>query len=163
MVIGVVGLTIGQHSVTRDESDRQLRDVGKRVAAAVLNHDIETLLTYDSPDFRASDRVELQNNETQLSCFIFNGRCNDGHPSVYDILSRAKRLEVQVSRSKTDPRYSVLLFFDGTRIAKSRLRSPSYLCHHLDQLNSWLFRLENGAWVSAHSPFDAETDTLCSP
>jgi len=135
--------------------------------AAVLKHDIETLLVHDRPDLRDGDRVSLQDTKDELYCEVFDRTCHPlGRASVYDILSGAKRLEieVQVLRAKGFPPYGLMLFFDGTKILKAKLRSASYLCQleRRDQIVSWTFALdEKGGWISAHPPFDLETDGLC--
>lgn len=167
-VTGAFGWMISQRSAALDGSVSQLRDMGSKIATAVLKHDIETLLTYDRPDLRLEDRLELQDTKSNLYCFLFDRRCDaNGRPSVDDILSSARRLdvEVQVLRGEGRPLYGLLLFFDATKVRKTRLRSASFQCQlsRRDQIVSWLFRLDDGAWVSAHPPFDFETDTLCSP
>jgi hypothetical protein len=169
MMTGVVSVTLGQRSPTLDESVRQLRESGRTITAAVLKHDIETLLAYDRPDLRDGDRLSLQDTTNELYCAIFDRTCETtGHASVYDILSGAKRLgiEVQVLRSKGQPPSGLVLFFDATQIPKTKLRSASFLCQlqRRHQIVSWMFNLdENAGWVSAHPPFDLETDGLCSP
>lgn len=156
--------TTSAPSVQVDNSVGQLRDLGKRLATAVLNHEIETILTHDRPDSRAEDRLLLQDSRSDLYCFLFDSRCTRARASVYKILSSARRLDIEVRllSAKGQPLHGWLLFFDGTKISKSQLRSPSFLCQHVGQIASWLFKRENGQWVSANPPFDAETDTLCS-
>jgi hypothetical protein len=151
-------------ATAENNSVKQLRDLGKRLAAAVLSHDVETILAYDRPDLRAEDRLAFQDSKSDTYCFIFDSSCTT-IPSVYEILSRARRLdiEVQVLRGKSNSRYGWLLFFDGTKIRRSQLRSPSFLCQHSREIASWMFKRENNEWLSAHPPFDGETDTLCSP
>jgi hypothetical protein len=169
MMMGTVSVTIGQRSPTLNESVRQLRESGRNITAAVLKHDTETLLAYDRPDLRDGDRLSLQDASNELYCAIFDRTCNTtGRASVYDILSGAKRLgiEVQVQRSKGQPPSGLVLFFDATTIPKTKLSSASFLCQlqRSDQIVSWTFNLdENGVWVSAHPRFDLETDGLCSP
>src|SRR5207249_12165208 len=109
------GRTVGQRLPTLDESVRQLRDTGRTIVAAVLKHDIETLLVHDRPDLRDGDRVSLQDTKDELYCEVFDRTCHPlGRASVYDILSGAKRLEieVQVLRAKGFPPYGLMLFFE---------------------------------------------------
>jgi hypothetical protein len=71
-----------------------------------------------------------------------------------------------VLRSKGQRPSGLVLFFDATKIPNAKLRAASFLCElqRSDQIVSWMFNLdENGSWVSAHPPFDLETDGLCSP
>jgi hypothetical protein len=164
--MGLLGATMGQGSANLDESLRQLRNSGRKIVTAVLNHDIETILMYDRPDLRSEDRLSLRDTKSDLYCFLFDRSCNAaGHPSVYDILSSAKQpdIEVQMLRVGGSEPYGLILFFDATRITRAKLQSASYLCQQSGQMVSWMFKLEGKGWVSAHGPFDAETDTLCSP
>jgi hypothetical protein len=167
MLAGMVSWTVGQRSSTLDESVQQLKDAGRRIATAVLKHDVETLLAYDRPDLRADDRSKLQDSKSDLYCQIFDRTCDPtGRASVYDILSGANRLdiEVQVLRARGQPLHGLILFFDATKVPKAKLRSPSFLCElsRHDQIVSWMFKLdEKGQWVSAHPPFDIATDSLC--
>jgi hypothetical protein len=152
-------------SVAADPSITQLRDLGKRLADAVLKHDVETILTHDMPGNRADSRLQLQDPNSDLYCFLFDSACNSGRPSVSDILSGAARLEidVQLLPENGQPTHGWLVFFDGNKIDKSRLRSPEFLCQHTGEIASWMFRWVNDEWVSTHPPFDNETDTICSP
>lgn len=154
-----------QGSKTQDPAVSQLRDFGKRLASAVLNHDIDAILEADRADLRADDRLALRDAKSDLYCFLFDTSCATVNASVYDILSRARRLDidVRVFRERGKPLYGWLLFFDATKIQKSKLRSASFLCQHVGEIASWMFVEMDGQWISAHPPFDAETDTLCSP
>ena len=135
----------------------------------MLKHDIDALLAYDRPDLRDGDRVSLQNTKDELYCAIFDGTCRTTkHASVYDILSGAKRLEIVVQLLWAEGKRptGLMLFLDAAKVPKTKLRSASSLCEldQLGQIVSWTFELdESGGWVSAHPPFDLETDTLCSP
>lgn len=164
MVFG--GWTVNQGPKTAEESVPQLREIGRRIATAVLNRDLETLLTYDRADLRAEDRVSLQDPKSYLSCFLFDRTCREyRRPSTYDILSSARRLDIEVwvLRGGKLPPSGWLLFFDASRLSKSQLRSVSFRCRHTSQIASWMFKCEDGAWASDHPMFDFETDTLCSP
>jgi hypothetical protein len=148
-----------------DPSIAELRALGTRLAAAVLSHDSEVILAADRPDLRADDRLALRNPKSDLYCFLFDSGCTTVKASVYEILSRARRLDIEVRlfRENSQTVQGWLLFFDATRVSKSRLRSASFLCQHVGEIASWMFNRKDGEWVSAHPPFDAETDTLCSP
>jgi hypothetical protein len=166
MATGALGSTAAQRPASLGESAKQLRQIGTKLAMAVLKHDTETLLAYDRPDLRGEDRLRLQDKKSDLSCFLFDRTCHaNGRPSIHDILSGSKRLEieVQVLRAKGSPPHGWLLFFDATKISRSRLQSASYLCQHSTEIASWLFKLEDNGWVSANPIFDSETDTFCSP
>jgi hypothetical protein len=165
---GAFGLSRDQPATMIGEPVEQLRAIGRKVAAAVLNHDIETLLSYDRPDLRDGDRLELQDRKSYLYCRLFDRQClTTGRSSIYDILSKARHLgiEARMLGTKGAPPHGLILFFDATQVRKSKLRSASFLCELSlrDQIVSWSFKLENGAWVSATPIFDLETDTLCSP
>jgi len=143
----------------------ELRSIGRRIAAAVLKHDIETLLKYDAPKWRAEDQEALQDPNSDRTCYIFSGACSPTIPSVYDTLTGAKRLDIEVMiwHPRGNPLSGWLLFFDGTKIQRSKVHLKSYRCAHAGEIASWLFKRENGRWVGAATMFDLETDTLCSP
>jgi hypothetical protein len=149
-------------------SPERLRDIGAAVAKAVLDRDIETILRYDRPDLQEADRSALEDRKSDLYCFLFERSCGiDDRPSVRDILAEAGSLgiEVQLLDAPNTATHGLLLFFDTTVVDKSKFESESYQCElsRRHQLVSWLFKLEKNGWVSAHPPFDAETDTLCPP
>jgi hypothetical protein len=152
-------------AATRDEAAIQLRSLGQRLVAAVLAHDLETILAADRPDLRAEDRLALQDQTSDLYCFLFDSSCTTVKASVHDIFARARRIDVDVQliQEKGKPVQGWLIFFDPAKVAKSRLRSPSYLCKHGGQIASWMFSLTNGEWVSANEIFDTESDILCPP
>jgi hypothetical protein len=153
IMTGLASVGIGQRSPTLGASVRQLRETGRRIAAAVLKHDIEILLANDRPDLRDGDRLSLQNTKDELYCAIFDRTCDPtGRASVSDILSGAKRLEidVQLFRARGKRPYGLMLFFDATKVPRAKLRSASSLCQlaQRDQIVSWTFELtENGDWV----------------
>ena len=164
LIATVLG-SASQRPATPDVAAKELREIGTKLVAAVLNHDAETLLAYDRPDLRDEDRASLQDRKSQLSCFLFDHTCNAvGRPAIYDILSGAKRLSVHVRllSAKGQPPHGWILFFDATTIASSRLQSASYLCQRSNEIASWLFKRENNRWVGANPIFDSETDTICS-
>ena len=102
-----------------------------------------------------------------LYCFLFETSCNfNKTPSVRDSFKAARDLQIDVELLKSaTPLHGLLLFYDGRSVDKRRLNSPLYRCE-LDarhELRSWLFSREKDGWVAANPPFDAETDTLCSP
>jgi hypothetical protein len=161
----VFGWTMSTPVAQVGDSVGQLRDLGKKLATAVLNHDIETILIHDQPNSRAEDRLALQDRSSDLYCYLFDSRCTTAKVSVHEILSGARRLDINVKvlTAKGQPTHGWLLFFDGTKIPASQLSSPSFLCEHVGQIASWMFKRERGQWLAATPPFDAETDTLCSP
>jgi hypothetical protein len=149
----------------RNNPSRDLRKVGEAVAKAVLDNDIQALLTYDRPDLRPQDEVSLKNAKSDLYCYIFDSDCitwgNGDWRSVYDKLSQAHPLEIKVSlsRSRADRQlYGSLLFYDASAVSDKDLRSPDFLCKEGPaRLASWRFRLENGQWKPVTPLFDSET------
>ncbi len=80
---------------------RDLRKVGEAVAKAVLDKNIQALLTYDRADLRPADEESLKNTKSDLYCYIFDSDCitwgSGNWRSVYDKLSQAHQLEIKVS------------------------------------------------------------------
>ncbi len=72
---------------------RDLRKVGEAVAKAVLDKNIQALLTYDRADLRPADEESLKNTKSDLYCYIFDSDCitwgSGNWRSVYDKLSQA--------------------------------------------------------------------------
>jgi hypothetical protein len=161
----LTGTTSAQRGTDEERHDlAQLRAIAKSVAEAVLKKDVRPILVYDRPEFRAEDATELTDTKSVLHCYLFDTKCSNVR-SVYDRLTSARRLETDVSRlpSADGKAYAIVLFFDGARMKRSDLRSRTFRCDHVQDIASWLFVREQGHWVSANHPFDAETDTLCSP
>jgi hypothetical protein len=155
------------HSQSASSVD-QLRSIGSIVAKAVIDREIETILRYDRPELEKADRSALEDRKSDLYCFLFDRSCNvDARPSVRDVLANARNLaiEVQLLPSPNAPTHAWLLFFDTAVVDRRKLQSASYQCElsGRHQLVSWLFKHERDGWISAHPPFDAETDTFCSP
>src|SRR5258708_6897213 len=77
--------------VGKNPESRDLHQIGARVAKAVLDKDIQTLLAYDRPDLRDEDGVALKNPKSDLYCYIFDSSCMARSEvswlSVYDKLS----------------------------------------------------------------------------
>jgi hypothetical protein len=154
----------------RNNPSGGLRKVGEAVAKAVLDKNIEVLLTYDRADLRSADEVSLKNTKSDLYCYIFDSDCitwGDGTwRSVYDKLSQAHQLEIKVNlaRSPYDRQlYGVLLFYDATTISEIDLGSQDFLCREAPaRLASWRFRLESGKWKPVTSLFDSEARGPCS-
>jgi hypothetical protein len=148
-----------------NSASRVLHKVGETVAKAVLDKDIETLLRYDRADLRSPDEVSLKNPKSDLYCYLFDSDCitwGDGSwRSVYDKLSRAQKLEIRVSlsRSRADRQlYGSLLFYDASAVSEKDLSSADFLCKEGPaKLTSWKFRLENGRWKPVTPLFDSET------
>jgi hypothetical protein len=133
---------------------RDLQQLGEKIAKAVLDKDIPTLLGYDRADMRSEDEVALKNTKSDLYCFLFDSDCitwgNGEWRSVYDKLSQARQLGIKINtaRSPYDHQlYGSLLFYDRSSVSEKDLRSSDFLCKQQStQLASWNFRLEAGKW-----------------
>jgi hypothetical protein len=153
----------------KNTPSRDLHKIGEAIAKAVLDKNIETLLSFDRADLRSQDEVALKNTKSSLYCYIFDSDCitwGDGDwLSIYDKLSQANRLEIKVSvaSSRYDRQlYGSLLFYDASAVSEKDLRSPDFLCKEGPaRFASWKFRLENGKWKPVTPLFDSETDGLC--
>ena len=149
----------------RNSASRDLHQVGEAVAKAVLDKNIQALLTYDRADLRAADEVSLKNTKSDLYCYIFDSDCitwGDGRwRSVYEKFSQAQQLEIKVSlsRSPSDHQlYGSLFFYDASAVSEKDLRSRDFVCREGPaKLASWKFRLENGKWRPVTPLFDSET------
>jgi hypothetical protein len=154
----------------RNNASRDLRKVGEAVAKAILEKDIQALLTYDRADLRSQNEVSLKNTKSDLYCYLFDSDCitwgNGGWRSVYDKLSQAHPLEIKVSlsHSRYDRQlYGTLFFYDSSTVSEKDLRSPDFLCKEGPaKLASWRFRYENGKWKPVTPFFDSETDSFCA-
>ena len=166
------GAAVAQHkssAARRNNPSRDLRKLGEVIAKAVLDKNIQTLLTYDRADLRSPDEVSLNNPKSDLYCYIFDSDCitwgSGDWRSVYDKLSQAHQLEIKVnlSRSRSDRQlYGSLLFYDAAAVSEKDLSSPDFLCKEGPaKLASWRFRLENGKWRSVTPLFDSETRGPC--
>jgi hypothetical protein len=153
----------------RSTPSRDLHQIGETIAKAVLDKNIETLLSFDRADLRSQDEVSLKNTQSNLYCYIFDSECitwGDGNwRSVYDKLSQAHPLEIKVSisSSRYDRQlYGSLLFYDGSTVSEKDLRSPAFLCKETPaSIASWKFRLESGKWKPVTPLFDSETGAPC--
>jgi hypothetical protein len=153
-----------------NQSRQDLQRLGEKIAKAVLDKDVPTLLSHDRPDMRSQDEVALKNTKSDLYCFLFDSSCitwgNGAWRSVYDKLSQARQLGIKVStrRSPYDHQlYGGLLFYDRSSVSEKDLHSPDFLCkQQATQLASWNFRLEGGKWKPVTPLFDDETDGLCA-
>jgi len=153
----------------RNTPSRDLRKIGEAIAKAVLDKNIETLLTFDRADLRSQDEAALKNTKSNLYCYIFDSECitwGDGNwRSVYDKLSQAHPLEIKVSvsSSRYDRQlYGSLLFYDASAVSERDLRSPAFLCKGTPaSIASWKFRLEGGKWKPVTPLFDSETGAPC--
>lgn len=151
-----------------DDSQLELRRIGSSAAKAIPARDTATLLRFDRPDLRNDDIQRLEDHTSDLYCALFDSACVPGKrlPSVYEVLSRTKRLRIHstVTTSRDGTRYGMLLFYDAEKILTSRLKSADFLCRHANrEIVSWLFKSVGNRWESANPIFDTETDTLCSP
>src|SRR3977135_2886248 len=144
---------------------RDLHKMGEAIAKAVLDKNIEMLLTFDRADLRSQDEASLKNTKSNLYCYIFDSECitwGDGNwRSVYDKLSQAHPLEIKVSvsSSRYDRQlYGSLLFYDASAVSEKDLRSAAFLCKETPaSIASWKFRLESGKWKPVNPLFDSET------
>ena len=149
----------------RGTASRDLHKIGETVAKAVLDKNIDTLLSYDRADLRSVDSVSLKNPKSDLYCYLFDSECitwGDGTwRSVYDKLSQAHQLEIKVSvsSSRYDRQlYGNLFFYDASAISDKNLRSRDFLCKEGPaSIATWKFRLEGGKWKSVNPLFDSET------
>jgi hypothetical protein len=157
------------NSAAATQVRRNLEQLGEKIAKAVLDKDIPTLLSYDRADMRSEDEAHLKNPKSDLYCYLFDSSCitwgNGDWRSVYDKLSQARELGIKasVSRSPYDHQlYGGLLFYDRSSVSEKDLRSRKFLCEEqATQLASWNFRLEAGKWKAVTPLFDDETDGLC--
>jgi len=148
---------------------RDLHKIGEAIAKAVLDKNIETLLTFDRADLRSQDEASLKNTKSNLYCYIFDSECitwGDGNwRSVYDKLSQAHPLEIKVSvsSSRYDRQlYGSLFFYDASAVSEKDLRSSAFLCKETPaSIASWKFRLESGKWKPVNPLFDSETGAPC--
>src|SRR6266849_945745 len=153
----------------RNTPSRDLHKIGEAIAKAVLNKNVDTLLTFDRADLRSQDDAALKNTKSNLYCYIFDSECitwGDGNwRSVYDKLSQAHPLEIKVSvsSSRYDRQlYGSLLFYDASAVSERDLRSPAFLCKRTPaSIASWKFRLEGGKWKPVTPLFDSETGAPC--
>jgi hypothetical protein len=85
----------------RNNPGRDLRKVGEAVAKAVLDKNMQALLTYDRADLRSADEASLKNPKSDLYCYIFDSDCitwgSGNWRSVYDKLSQAHQLETKLA------------------------------------------------------------------
>ena len=149
----------------RNSPGRGLRKIGDGVAKAVLDKNIQALLTYDRADLRSVDEVSLKNPKSDLYCYIFDSDCitwgSGNWRSVYDKLSQAHQLEIKASVTSSPydrQTYGSLFFYDASAVSEKDLRSPDFLCKEGPaNIASWKFRLENGKWKPVTPLFDSET------
>src|SRR5712675_201353 len=148
---------------------RDLHKIGEAIAKAVLDKNIETLLSFDRADLRSQDEASLKNTKSNLYCYIFDSECitwGDGNwRSVYDKLSQAHPLEIKVSvsSSRYDRQlYGSLFFYDASAVSEKDLHSAAFLCKETPaSIASWKFRLESGKWKPVNPLFDSETGAPC--
>jgi hypothetical protein len=152
-------------AIHRNNPGRNLHKIGETVAKAVLEKDIQALLTYDRADLRSADEVSLKNTKSDLYCYIFDSECitwgSGNWRSVFDKLSQAHQLQIKVSVSSSPydrQLYGNLFFYDASAVSEKDLRSRDYLCKEGPaNITSWKFRLENGKWKPVTPLFDSET------
>jgi hypothetical protein len=176
MFVSAVFLPTQAHQASQQSStarkntpSRDLHKIGEAIAKAVLDKNIETLLTFDRADLRSQDEESLKNTKSNLYCYIFDSECitwGDGNwRSVYDKLSQAHPLEIKVSVSSSRydrQMYGSLLFYDASAVSEKDLRSAAFLCKETPaSIASWKFRLESGKWKPVTPLFDSETGAPC--
>jgi hypothetical protein len=153
--------------VSRPQSLTDLRVIGEGVAQAVLRKDAAALLAYDALEFKAENEQSLNDPKSDLYCFLFDTTCNNGPPSILQILSTAKKMTVTVKDlgiGSDGYRYAAVFFYDAAVIPQRQLNSQRVLCREGGRrIASWVFRIQSGRWIGANEPFDFETDTLCQP
>lgn len=154
-----------QPAGAKNESVIQLQEIGHQVASAVLRLDSRTILSFSRPDLASEEEAAVNDPDGDLHCFLFEPTCPTIGHSVYGVISRASRLEldVRVFRDAKGAEHGWILFFDAAKIDRKNLQLTRFLCRHSTEIASWLFEKLDGKWVSAHAPFDFETDTLCPP
>jgi hypothetical protein len=157
-----------QSPQTKGKTMEELQTIGENVAKSILAKDLEGILSYDRPDLAEDDRKLLSNKKSDLYCYLFDTSCITWKgQSIYDVLHNARKLDIKVKdlgKSAAGSRYSLLLFFDGSKISEKMALSPDFLCKKGGkEIVTWTFRYVSGKWVSAHPPFDAETDVYCNP
>jgi hypothetical protein len=153
----------------RNTPSRDLHKMGEAIAQAVLDKNIDALLSFDRADLRSLDEAALKNTKSNLYCYIFDSECitwGDGNwRSVYEKLSQAHPLEIKVSvsSSRYDRQlYGSLVFYDASAVSEKDLRSPAFLCKETPaSIASWKFRLESGKWKPVNPLFDSETGAPC--
>ena len=153
----------------KNTPSRDLHKIGEAIAKAVLDKNIETLLTFDRADLRSQDEESLKNTKSNLYCYIFDSECitwGDGNwRSVYEKLSQAHPLQIKVSVSSSRydrQMYGSLLFYDASAVSEKDLRSAAFLCKETPaSIASWKFRLESGKWKPVNPLFDSETGAPC--
>src|SRR5712671_6501805 len=153
----------------KNTPSRDLHKIGEAIAKAVLDKNIETLLSFDRADLRSQVEESLKNTKSNLYCYIFDSECitwGDGTwRSVYDKLSQAHALEIRVSVSSSRydrQMYGNLFFYDASAVSEKDLRSPAFLCKETPaSIASWKFRLESGKWKPVNPLFDSETGAPC--
>jgi hypothetical protein len=157
------------NAARRNTPSRDLHKMGEVIAQAVLDKNIDTLLSYDRADLRSLDEAALKNTKSNLYCYIFDSECitwGDGNwRSVYDKISQAHPLEIKVSvsSSRYDRQlYGSLFFYDASAVSEKDLGSPAFLCKETPaSIVSWKFRLESGKWKPVNPLFDSETGAPC--
>lgn len=144
----------------------ELQNIGEALAKAVLAKDIDLILRYDKPDLVEADRRLLSDTKSHLYCFLFDSSCGGGR-AVYDAFRNADQLAIKVvdlGKEGFDHWYAMIIFFDSSSIDERKLSSPfpDILCEKGGkEIFTWTFKRLKGKWVSAHPPFDAETDVYC--
>jgi hypothetical protein len=144
----------------------ELHRIGLEIVGAVLAHDVETITRYSRADLVASDRKDLNDPKSELSCYVF-GTCavKQKKRSVYDFLRSAKSLAVSISTvpwGDNTKDFAVIYFYDAAEVTRDQLFNSVELCKkHGIAIFTWVFRSAQGRWIASHPPFDTETDWFC--
>src|ERR1700737_999307 len=127
----------------------ELRQMGQKIADAVLAKDIPALLNYDRRDWRSQDQKDLKHQNSELYCYLFDSSCisSKKERSVYEKMSRVRQLGIKVidggKSSYNRQRYAFLFFYDRSAFLKrcsdrrnSFVRKDliGLLCGHSQQL-----------------------------
>jgi len=91
--------------LAKNTPSRDLHKIGEAIAKAVLDKNLETLLSFDRADLRSLDEAALKNTKSNLYCYISIQSALRGAMAigdrVYDKLSQAHSLEIRVSVSSS--------------------------------------------------------------
>jgi hypothetical protein len=156
-----------QASPKSDKALADLERIGSKLAQMVLDKDVESLLRYDRADRLCGDKIMLREKKSDLYCYLFDSSCiprNASYHSVFETISKARRLGVTAIGSKKEGhRYATLYFYDRFQISEELLRSTKWFCTQggWTKVAFWPFELVDGKWQSASLPFDYATDSFC--
>jgi hypothetical protein len=99
LLVIAVSISSVRAQVSQSQSLSDLRAIGEHVAQAVLRKDVAGLMAYEW-EGKAENEQDLRDPNSWLSCFLFDTTCNNGRPSILQVLSKAKRMTVTVKDLK---------------------------------------------------------------